>query len=1853
MRFPTLKLSTVCLLGLAASIVATYAQDFRVQGARLLNDGRLEVTFPTELGSYNRLLMGNSPGTISVPVELGKAGRLTTRLPVAGNLAFFRVERVPNGQSLDTDADGIADVYELNLAGLLDPLEPLDAQRDPDGNGKTHLQEYLDSLGVKPEPSFISETSPMAGEDGVSVTRETIAYFSAALSPTTTLSVDKFWAEFGGRKILSRVELASDRRKATLFYLENLPANARVAVRLVGTGLKDINGQDLDADGDGRPGGTNVFTFDTLATTPVGRTAVIGRVFASEFSAGGGNRPLEGVIITVDGAEESLRTTTDAQGQFKLQPVPAGRFFVHVDGRTAAGSQWPGGAYYPFVGKAWDAIAGVETNLAGGSGEIYLPLVPAGALQTVKATEETVVTFTPEVIANNPALAGVTVSVPPNALFNEQGVRGGRVGIAPVSPDRLPEPLPPGLALPLVITIQTDGPQNFDQPVPVRFPNLPDPKTGKRLPPGAKSALWSFNHDTGEWEIAGPMTVTADGNYVESDPGYGVLQPGWHGTRPDTDNRCDNIRRPRPRPRPGPDPDPNPGPGPGPGPGPVVNPGFPGDGSGGELGPIDPDEGFGEPDPDPDPEPGPGPGPDPDPAPGDPEAPDEPVRGGGVPVPYVPCDKGHVECGCDEVGNYVPAATIVAPSVVLVPGDPLRGRSPDGRYELTVSAGGLPATLTIRRVATGANVLTVSVPGGTWGFAPGGDAFVYHYLAGGSHHIAVHHLGSLTPNTPVWTSILPVGSAAFGFSPHGYYFVHASLQAGNNVHLTVVNVSNTRGDRAYDTIFTALHGGGGGVSTAGWGFSPDCYDRTFLFARLLPGATSTELNLVNLPRGRVVHSRVNPLGNGHWEFSPCGDLLGFAFRASGDAQTLVELIRTADGSVVPASSMNLSALPGGIVFRSSLTDHDAVTGGVATRLAENTADRSCTAPPPAPARSALRRATVASAPASVTPTPSTGLHYFAIYDWETGTYTQRGKAGSTGVGHVRLILPPNRMVRNYIVRADTLEIGWGDFTTLDAGSSFTMPPVYLGRDTSPDRDGDGLSDLAEAVLGTDPAKADTDSDGIQDGAEVRSGGDPVSGLQVATGVIAGTDTPGNAYDVVALNDLAVVADGSAGITVFRIGSGRNPQRLIQVDTPGEARSVASTRRFAAVADGPAGLAVVNIEDPLVARLLHQVNLGGSAISVAVAGETALVGLNNRLALVDLPSGTVLARYPVTGEVDDLSVNGDFVFAVVGNTLRSFRYEDGELTALDSLSLSFFAEGLTGRRRLFVGGGRALISSYPGFDNVDVSDPANLRLVGPARDRGPNSFKQVLDNGSGLGVAAVGVNPRVDGTHDVSLFDLRDPAVTDRLLGTFETPGLAYAVSLYNGLAYVADGEAGLQVVNFLAYDNLGVPPAITFVPGITVTGDVSGQAEEGKLIRLTALVTDDVQVRNVEFYLDGTRVVTDGSFPYEQRVFTPLRSAGKTTFTLRAKATDTGGNSTWSTEFTVTLVPDATPPRVVNTTPLAGDIVGSANLVKALFSEPLDATTVTEASFFLRSAGPNQTVGDTDDTAVTGGVLEYRASANGVFLQFPETLPPGLYYATARSPIADLAGNVVSSPKVWSFWVLGSQDSDADGIPDVVEAELGYDPNNPDSNNNGVLDGDEDLDGDRLRNRWELLYGYDPRKADSDDNTVPDRDEDPDFDGLDNEGEQTARTDPRRVDSDGDGWDDNGEILQGLDPLEAGSRPPLEVASPPVSVLNGAPQALPAELSMQVASLPVSYLDAQSEVLPSGLAVGLFSAPVSYLNAQMSTLPDETPVAVSSSLVSYLNGAPPAPPSDQFFVSPVVSYQRNQPSPPPTASNAR
>jgi RHS repeat-associated protein len=481
-----------------------------------------------------------SPSPTATPTPLPPALLLGPPLvPVAPRLG-----RSGAAITGDCNNDGQVTVDEL-IVGVNIALGNFGLTRCPsfdvNGDGDVTINELIQAVnsaltGPPPSPSpgaavtSLATSSPANGEGDVAITRETILRFSAPLR-AASVTASAIHADFAGAHLPTVLHVSPDGRTATLFYQPALPASARIRVTVDGAALRDERGRAVDADTDGVAGGVAFIDFDTLSLTSLPGTAVCGRVFASELKPGDTgtsvNVPLQGVTITVDGMEDTMRAVTDQFGNFRLEPAPVGRFFVHIDGRTATNGV-PPGAYYPFVGKAWVSVAGVETNI----GEIYLPRVSPGTLQPVSATQDTEIKFPPSVRADFPEFADVKIMVPANSLYSDDGTRGGMVGIAPVPPDRIPGPLPPGLRFPLVITVQTDGASNFDRPVPVCFPNLPDPKTGVRLAAGAESALWSFNHDTGQFEVVGPMTVSADGKLVCTNPGVGILAPGWHGTAP-------------------------------------------------------------------------------------------------------------------------------------------------------------------------------------------------------------------------------------------------------------------------------------------------------------------------------------------------------------------------------------------------------------------------------------------------------------------------------------------------------------------------------------------------------------------------------------------------------------------------------------------------------------------------------------------------------------------------------------------------------------------------------------------------------------------------------------------------------------------------------------------------------------------------------------------------------------------------------------------------------------------------------------------------------------------------------------------------------------------------------------------------------------------------------------------------------------------------------------------------------------------------------------------------------------------------------------------------------------------------
>ncbi|MDH3308235.1 MAG: Ig-like domain-containing protein, partial [Acidimicrobiia bacterium] len=601
----------------------------------------------------------------------------------------------------------------------------------------------------------------------------------------------------------------------------------------------------------------------------------------------------------------------------------------------------------------------------------------------------------------------------------------------------------------------------------------------------------------------------------------------------------------------------------------------------------------------------------------------------------------------------------------------------------------------------------------------------------------------------------------------------------------------------------------------------------------------------------------------------------------------------------------------------------------------------------------------------------------------------------------------------FFAEYDALSNGYGEVSSVTGSNGqVTRLPRLILDDASAlaDTDGDGLADDVEFVIGTDPGDSDTDDDGILDGAEVAQGLNPLDGLAVQTGILATVDTPGSALDLDALNDCVAVADGNGGVTLLNVFNGLEPVVVGRVPIPGSALSTAIDGRYVAVAASSGGLVVVDISDPPAAFISAQAGLSGSTQAVAAAAGVGYAGTTAGIvAAVDLTSGQVLSQLDLGEAVYDVSLGKGVLYAQTVGEVHAISLAGGSLALENTVASPVVVVG--GRRlRLFTGDTILYSVHAKGYNTFDITTPDTPTLIS-AGETPLFGWKKLVDNGSGMGVAAVSPNLSSDGPHHISLYDVTDPAIGDgsNFIAEFETPGLAAGVTLFNGIAYVADSSSGVHALNYLPYDANGVAPTISL--STSAGGSI---VEEGSRLRVTAAVGDDVQVRNVEFHVDGERFATDGNYPFEIRFFTPLL-ADQGTVTLKARVSDTGGNTTWTPDTVLTLVPDSTPPTVTNVFPADGSKRGGATAVSANFSEPIDELTLDGSSFFLVEAGADETLGTGDDVPVSGTTLEFREDLQAAVMSFASPLVFGTYRAEVTSGITDLAGNALANPQTWDF----------------------------------------------------------------------------------------------------------------------------------------------------------------------------------------------------------------------------------------------
>ncbi|HVX11566.1 MAG TPA: DUF4214 domain-containing protein [Pirellulales bacterium] len=569
---------------------------------------------------------------------------------------------------------------------------------------------------------------------------------------------------------------------------------------------------------------------------------------------------------------------------------------------------------------------------------------------------------------------------------------------------------------------------------------------------------------------------------------------------------------------------------------------------------------------------------------------------------------------------------------------------------------------------------------------------------------------------------------------------------------------------------------------------------------------------------------------------------------------------------------------------------------------------------------------------------------------------------SDNAGNFGFVLPPSTNYHIAIFDPITGLIANGYGTTPSSGHGIDLTrDLVFGASTAPDSDGDGLPDDVEFAIGTSPTNAFTAGDGIDDFTHViidRT--DPLDGRSFPTGVIASLAMTG-AAEAIAVQGSTANSDQqtayiatTTGLAVVDATQFNKPVLLGQVSLPGDNQDVAvdPAGQIAAVAAGSAGLNLVNVSDPQQPVLAQTVALPSPAVAVTIVDGLAIVAEGTDLVAVDSATGQIQQTLPLGGgQLTGLARDGSRLVTMdTNNVLRVVDEIDGTLILDGSLSLS------QGAGKIFTGNGLVYVAaesnSLGGFLTVDITDPQNPKLLSTSTSSTSEPSAGFAANGSGLG-AEVGGTTAGD---VLDLFNIANASQPGQFVTQVALPGLANAVSIANGIAYVADGVGGLQVVNYEPFDTAGKPPKVSIStslldaepnsPGFQVAG--------GTEVPILVQASDDVQVSRVELLVNGQVVANQVSFPFDLSTIIPNPTATSSTFNVQVRATDTGGNSTLSNVLSLISVPDTFPPSILQTTPANnGTVPLSQKTVEILFSKPLAAAGVTAANFQILDAHGN------------------------------------------------------------------------------------------------------------------------------------------------------------------------------------------------------------------------------------------------------------------------------------------------------------
>ncbi|WP_170062577.1 VCBS domain-containing protein [Roseovarius mucosus] len=1487
-------------------------------------------------------------------------------------------------QTLDNGA------YQLSITG--------DGVADNAGN-RTTTETPVD-FAVS-APTRIVSIAPSDDTDLVNLDRKISIQFDRPVDPRTITSESFQILAPDGAQIEGALRLSSDGLKASFFLAEGtlLPASSTVRILIDGTQILDTAGQPVDADGDGIAGGTRITDFETVSVTPVPDTNIEGFIFDSNRRGPDGEDiPLEGVVVSVVGLP-GVFAVTDETGRFFLEDLPVPDAFLEFD---ATAVEAESGFRYGAVTKPVHTIAGQTTQMALADGtpfNIYLASLSTSDAVPINTAGETTVRLGADGLANLAGLfpevdpaqwENLTVTIPENSLFFDDGTPATEVTILAFQPDRIPAPLPQGYDPDFVFTLVAGGAENFDSNAQVTFPNLDD------LPPGARRPILSFDHDAGEWVQTGTAVVSADGSVLTTEGEGGVNTLGWKFLGPTAISQ--HTEGPTSGPPPG----------------------------GGGTPPVPPNitpSNIGLPD---------------NRLNGLTEAGEEVVNG----IRNFTASQIQAGLAVVAVGDAI-APTEAAPNPVdaavaglqTTLGLTATGLDPDSEITpLTIADAGVSTAASLTPgVDTLFNVKGALQNGrdAIQNLTDARDNFtgflgdvVYAATADSPSEVFGDRARDIAANGPVGPSANDINRAlnpdAFpdapspepqnlrSFSgdlaaPLGFSSLSVVSLSEDNVLLPLVEdtilaaqeqiieqgrLANLNGVQMLQSF---LIRDGQRISA---GLDPDsparqavtdaldaiagivpAFDRAIADAadafRMSVSMVDTEMlgveasiaafqeaqnayaaqigaafatfnadyaTLTTEVDAAITRTFNETNGTVLDLFDQLAAAVEFYDRQIAiidDYAALVEQLGSLDGSQQGLLDLEANAKALLADITAFLDDLGLAGAASITSLSAALADQS-------------KRVTD-QIDLALTPFVDSFNPLFAQAILDDGTvlrarlapgeeFSINGPVGTDAV--IRFFDPATNLFSE---------------RTITFGEDNTTGRSVLSIVLTEDRDGDGIPDLGEEVIGTDPDSADSDGDGTLDGVEIRTGAvsanDPGT---LPTGIIGSVALEGAARDVAVIptagapgQNFALVAAGTGGLAIVDVGQATAPSLVRQIALPGEAVSldVDAAAGLALIAGGAAGLHVVDVGTPSAPLLLRTIDGLGPVSTVTALGGLAIVGGATSLAVIDPGTGAILSNVAIDApfrdvNIDDIEVVGDIVYVIergarndiaadrfeVSATLVAYRLDAGSLIELDRLDLPVPVERKIEPEpfKLFVDGGTAYVSNglevtdisdfrpleRGGYLTVSVADAEDLSLISDidTGDVQAANFETVT-NGAGLVVTAAG-------SFGIQLFDAGDPGNTFDPLTVFDTPGNALGVVMSGGLAYVADGAGGLQIVNLVSEGPGNTAPVVTISLADRVDIDpdtASVQVAEGSVIPVDLTLTDDGQINRIDVIVDGEIQSTLLSPPFSPLVLAPTLAKGETAreMTIELLATDAGGLSGRSMILTVEVVADTVGPQIV------------------------------------------------------------------------------------------------------------------------------------------------------------------------------------------------------------------------------------------------------------------------------------------------------------------------------------------------------